>query len=284
MNKARSGAIVNGIDASVCQPDARPAIEAFITLFGTQSPSLEQIWAAMDFVWDQCGVDNRDPDPRNLAEFYSHPIWLLNGLFVEQHAESLKNRQVFTDWVASLAPSRVADFGGGYGTLGRMIAAQCPDCLIEVADPFPRPEALSISRDYHNLTFPTALNGEYDVIIATDVFEHVTDPVGVAFEVASHIAEGGYFLTANHFAPSIKCHLPMTFHFNQSWDHVMRKLGFERQCQVGYGTVYRRVVIVSDIGGARRIEWLSRILDRTPNIKGVRRLKRLSMSLWRKWA
>ena len=36
-----------GIDPSVCHPDARETIEAFI---GTKSPSVEQIWAAMDFV------------------------------------------------------------------------------------------------------------------------------------------------------------------------------------------------------------------------------------------
>jgi 2-polyprenyl-6-hydroxyphenyl methylase/3-demethylubiquinone-9 3-methyltransferase len=208
----------------------------------------------------------------------------LNGLFVDQHNESLQNREIFTNWVESLSPSRVADFGGGYGTLGRMIAAKCPKCCIEVVDPFPRPEAISISQDYHNLAFSKALNGKYDVVIATDVFEHVTDPIGVAFEVASHIEIGGYFLTANHFAPSIKCHLPATFHFNLSWDHVMKKLGFMRQSKVGYGTAYRKIELVSDIRGARRIERLSLVLDQAFNIKGARRLKRHLLSVWGRFA
>jgi hypothetical protein len=45
-----------GIDSSVCEHDAKPTIDAFLTLFETTSPSLRQIWAAMDFAWDQIGI------------------------------------------------------------------------------------------------------------------------------------------------------------------------------------------------------------------------------------
>jgi len=79
----------SGIDTSVCEDDARETIDAFLTLFGTKSPSLQQIWAAMDFVWDQIGVDNRNPDLEKLSEVYSHPVWLLNGLFIEQDEQCL---------------------------------------------------------------------------------------------------------------------------------------------------------------------------------------------------
>ena len=264
-----------GIDPSLCDDDARPAIEAFLTLFGTSSPSLQQIWAAMDFVWDSVGVDNRDPDPEKLSQFYSHPVWLLNGLFIEQHPQSLKHRDAFATWVQEIAPGRVADFGGGYGTLARAIAARCPETRVEVVDPYPRPEALRQSAGHDNLAFAEKLDGEYDVIIATDVFEHVTDPVGLACEVASHIPVGGRFLTANHFAPSIKCHLPSTFHFNQSWDRIMEKLGFVKEGRVSYGTVYRRTSAAAGIDGARRVEALSRLLHRLPKVRGSARLKRL---------
>lgn len=269
---------LSGIDPSVCEDDARPAIDAFLTLFETASPSLFQIWAAMDFVWDQIGIDNRNPDPAKLSEFYSHPVWLLNGLFIEQHEQSLKNRDAFATWVESVAPGRVADFGGEYGTLARAIAMRCPQSQVEVVDPYPRPEALRQSDRYENLAFPATLQGEYDVIIATDVFEHVTDPVGLAHEVGSHIPVGGRFLTANHFAPSIKCHLPSTFHFNLSWKRVMEKLGFEKEGRVSYGTVYRRVSVARGLSGARRVEQLSRRFYRIPKVIGSGRAKRL---LWR---
>lgn len=267
-----------GICSSICEDDARPAVDAFLTLFETRSPSLQQIWSAMDFVWDAIGVDNRNPDPKKLSEFYSHPVWLLNGLFIEQHEQSLKHRDTFATWVQSVEPGRVADFGGGYGTLARAIAARCPEAQVEVVDPYPRPEALRVSAGYENLAFAENLDSEYDVIIATDVFEHVTDPVALAGDVGRHIPVGGRFLTANHFAPSIKCHLPSTFHFNLSWDRVMEKLGFEKECRVSYGTVYRRMTPAPDLEGARKVERFSRSFDRIPKTRGRGRLKRL---LWR---
>ena len=268
-----------GIDTSICDEDARAYIEALLTMLGTSTPSVEQIWAAMDFAWDVCGADNQNPAPDSLARFYSHPVWLLNGLFIEQHIESIENRKIFADWISSLSPDRVADFGGGYGTLARMIAHQRREAQVEIVDPFPRSEAIRACEGISNLTFKKVLKGQYDVIVATDVFEHVTDPVGLAAEVAGFVASSGIFLTANHFAPSIKCHLPSTFHLNLSWDYVLRKLGFERECTVGYGTAYRRISTVIDIHGARRVEGISRELDRLSVVRRNWRVKRYLMAL-----
>lgn len=264
-----------GIDTSVCEPDVRREIDAFLTLFNTSQPSIVQIWAAMDFVWHQLEIDNRNPDPIKLSEFYSHPVWLLNGLFIEQHSDSLRHRRDFAEWVATVGAARVADFGGGFGTLGRLIARRCPQSTVEVVDPYPRPEAERLSRSYPNLHFSQELDAGYDVIIATDVFEHVLDPVGLAYEVGSHVQQGGYILTANHFAPSIKCHLPTTFHFNLSWDEVMAKLGFTKEGRVSYGDIYRKKNEQPDLRGARRVERLSRQLHQVPRVRGVNRIKRI---------
>lgn len=244
------------LDAS--EPDARAALAAFAALFGTPRPSLRQVWAAMDFVWDAIGADNRNPSPEHLSRFYSHPVWLLNGLFIEQHAESLNNRRGFTDWIASVRPRRVADFGGGYGTLARMVGAALPDASVEIVDPFPRPEAVRANAGHPNVTFADALSGEYDVIVATDVFEHVEDPVGLFLDVAQHIPVGGHALIANHFAPSIKCHLPRTFHLAATWDAVMALAGFERAASAPYGGAWRRAAPPRPERLIRRVEALSR--------------------------
>ena len=50
------------IDLSDVSHDHRATLTAFLTLFETSQPTLEQIWAAMDFVWDSLGCDNRRPD------------------------------------------------------------------------------------------------------------------------------------------------------------------------------------------------------------------------------
>ncbi|MEA1048976.1 class I SAM-dependent methyltransferase [Lamprobacter modestohalophilus] len=125
----------------------------------------------------------------------AHPVWLLNGLFIEQHAQSLDNRRRFTDWVAAQSPRRVADYGGGFGGLARMIGAACPSAEVEVIEPHPHPLAIERARRSPNVHYRPALDGEYDILIATDVFEHVPDPLGLAAETAAALKPGGHYLS-----------------------------------------------------------------------------------------
>ncbi|TVR99360.1 MAG: class I SAM-dependent methyltransferase [Rhodospirillales bacterium] len=233
--------VQDGIITEGCDGDVRPILDSFLTLFGTNKPSLEQIWAAMDFVWDNLGVNYESPNETAIDQFYAHPVWLLNGLFVEQHAESLSHRRQFTAWVAAQKPQRVADFGGGYGTLARMIAAQCPHTDVEIVDPYRRPESVRACEPYDNVRFVDDLTGPYDVIVATDVFEHVPDPLSLVFGILKHLRVGGQMLAANHFAPSIKCHLPVTFHFAETWPIFMRMAGCQFDGKVSYGQTYTKI-------------------------------------------
>ena len=260
-----------GIRADVCEPDARPAIEAFLTLFGTDRPSLEQIWAAMDFVWDALGCDNRKPTDEMFARFYGHPVWLLNGLFIEQHPLSLQHRRAFAEWVAARQPARVADFGGGYGTLARMIGERCPRTEVHIVDPYPRPEARRACATFRNVGLVEELDGRYDVVIATDVFEHVPDALGLLYDVVRHVEPGGRLLAANHFGPSMKCHLPRTFHFADTWPFFTALAGCRFDGNVSYGQAFTADTSLS--GRARRWERVSQATYRA--IGRNRRLRRL---------
>lgn len=202
-------------------------------------PTLEQMWALMDEPWVELKCDPLNMDER-VTTFYQHPVWMLNGLFVETHDQSVKNRQVFTDWAVSQQPSRVADFGGGFGGLARMIGAALSSAQVEVVEPHPHPAAIELAKNTPNVRFVSELTGEYDILIATDVFEHVPDPIGLTAETADHLRIGGQYLIANCFSPVILCHLPQLFHFNTSWDAVMRAMGLEPGAAVGYGRAYRR--------------------------------------------
>src|SRR5262249_52980834 len=115
-----------GIDTTDLAEPERTYVEALLCVIGTRKPTLRQIWAIMDFVWHDMGGNKWNPDAHMLERYYRHPVWTLNGLFIEQHTLSLQNRETFSDWVREQAPSRVADFGGGFGTLARMVAAKCP--------------------------------------------------------------------------------------------------------------------------------------------------------------
>ena len=229
-------------------------------------PTLEDIWALMDAAWDECRCNPEVMDER-ISKFYGHPVWLLNGLFIEQHAESITHRQNFTEYVASLNPKRVADFGGGYGTLARMIGARCPDAEVHIVEPYPHLSAVKLAARTPNVCYISTLQGDYDVLIATDVFEHVPDPLFLLENTVAHLRTGGEYLIANCFWPVILCHLPSTFHFRWSWDYAMVKFGLQPANLIAYGRIYRKNGPIA-AGKAKGIEQRSkrmfRIIELTP--------------------
>lgn len=244
-------------DLALITPEEQRWLAGIFKRFGGY-PSLEELWAVMDEPWRELNCDPEVMDAR-IGTFYAHPVWLLNGLFIEQHAQSLDNRRGFTDWVAAQSPRRVADYGGGFGGLARMIGAACRTAEVEVIEPHPHPLAIERARRSPNVRYRPALDGEYDILIATDVFEHVPDPLGLAAETAAALKPGGRYLIANCFQPVILCHLPQTFHFRHSWDGALRALGLEPGKAVVYGRAFMRRGHL-DIKAARDFEHRSQRL------------------------
>ncbi|MBM9614404.1 methyltransferase domain-containing protein [Desulfobulbus rhabdoformis] len=255
-----------------------PWLEAISNRYNNHYPTLEEIWQLMDEVWDDLGCDSQVMDERVTA-FYQHPVWLLNGLFIEQHDLSLENRRNFVSWVAAQNPKRVADYGGGYGTLARMIGVTCPGAEVEVIEPHPHPAAIKCAAATENVRYQTELTGEYDVLIATDVFEHVLDPLSLVEATAHHLRLNGRYLIANCFWPVIKCHLPQTFHFRYSWDSTLAAMGLSPQERVAYGRAFNRqgdLVVESARVTERRSQLIFLWLERLP-----KRLRhRLARAIW----
>ena len=215
-------------------------------------PDLEQVWALMDESWQDLGCDPKLMDDR-IAAYYDHPVWLLNGLFIEQHAQSLANREQFKNWVVKQAPQRVAEFGGGFGGLARMIGAVLSDSSVELIEPHPHPVAIARAEKTANVRYRPEMIGEFDVLLATDVFEHVPDPLQLVYETARHLRIGGCYLIANCFFPVIRCHLPQTFHFRHSWDAVLQAMGLAPKDEVAYGRAFVRHGELT-LEAARRVE------------------------------
>lgn len=44
---------------------------------------LENIWQLINMVWDEHGCNNKKLNWSNIDKFYSHPVWLLNGFYIE---------------------------------------------------------------------------------------------------------------------------------------------------------------------------------------------------------
>ncbi len=60
---------------------------------------LEQMWYLMDLIWDDYRCDSQNLNWENIGKFYSHPVWLLNGLFIAQHKISMGHRHAISDWI-----------------------------------------------------------------------------------------------------------------------------------------------------------------------------------------
>lgn len=200
-------------------------------------PILEEIWALMDLAW---ATTQADPDdPQSMARFYSHPVWTLNGIFTEIHEDSIYNRKTFADFIASTKPARIADYGGGFGALARLLAKRLPSASIDVVEPYPSELALSLCKSFSNIHFVNRLSGTYDVITALDVLEHVPAPLNLVYGLSRYTHKNSYLLLANCFYPVIKCHLPCTFYLRDTFDFLMKKMGFIPVEKVLYAQTYR---------------------------------------------
>ncbi len=218
-------------------------IKRLLTLSKHDSPELEDIWKMMDIVWDELGCNNYLINWDKISEYYRHPVWLLNGLFIEQHELSLQHRNAISDWIAAHKIHSVLDFGGGFGTLSRMIAEKNRNIMIDIYEPYPCEYAMLKTKPYPNIRFINLLNREYDCLVSLDVLEHVSDPLDILAKMIQSVKLGGYLIIANCFFPVIKCHLPSTFHLRYTFNKLTKLMGLNvvGSCEGSHATIYQKV-------------------------------------------
>lgn len=209
-------------------PQEKQSVQA---LLNSQNPNitddLEQIWYLMDKVWDEMGCDNKNIDWNKLGQYYSHPVWLLNGLFIENHDISIQVREDIANYIANSGFETIVDYGGGFGSLAKAIAQKIPDKKVFIYEPFPSEYGKRCIAEYPNITFISKLEGEFDCIIATDVLEHLEDPLESFAQMLEHLKINGEAIIGNCFYPCIKCHLPQNFHYRYSFDVFAKMMGLK---------------------------------------------------------
>lgn len=254
---------------------------AYLTGLPQSLPAVEWVWAEMDRVWDQVGLDSRRPlAGQAIGEFYRHPVWLMNGIFTALDPVSAAHREAIARYLDGKGARLVADYGGGFGELARAITRAVPDAEVSIIEPYPSRVGLERIQNEPRIKFVSDLStGRYDAIVAQDVLEHVTDPVGLAGEIAGAVREGGVVVFANCFYPVIECHLPSTFHLRQTFPMVMKALGMRYLGRVDgalHAQVFERTGRL-DLSRARRTERISRILGPLLNVarEAMSRTKRL---------
>ena len=98
--------------------------------------------------------------------------------------------QRFLDWVLPQVPrrrGRVLDFGcGASGLLAGMLAEQGFEAV--QYDPIYYPDA-------------TYRDGQFDLIVSTEVFEHLSDPIATLRHLREHLRPGGHLALQTQFPP-----------------------------------------------------------------------------------
>ena len=194
-------------------------------------PTVEWVWAEMDRIWDYYKLDNRKAlEPQTIAQFYSHPVWLMNGIFTSLDPVSEKHRDLISQFTQDKKFKVIADYAGGFGELALKMAKKSPGANIKIVEPYPSAYGLERLKGIKNIEVISELGiNEYDVIIAQDVLEHVEAPIELAIALTEAVKDNGLVIFANCFYPVIKCHLPKTFHLRHTFHYIMKVYGLEYQ-------------------------------------------------------
>lgn len=182
----------------------------------------------------------------------------------------MAHRHAITETITSLKPLTVLDFGGGFGTLARSLAVALPQTEISICEPFPPLHGILSCRPFPNIHFvPQLTTQTVDVLVSTDVLEHVPDPLSLLAAMVDAVRPAGHLFIANCFYPVIACHLPCTFHLRYSFDAFCQALGLEvlGPCEGSHAIIYRRAQVLQ------------------PDWPRLRAMERRSQRLfpWREW-
>lgn len=258
-----------------------PIERDYLASLPEDAPSHEWVCEELDRVWQQFGLDNRQPlAGQPIDAFYQHPVWLMNGLYSAADPTSALHRRAIATHVAERVPESVVDVGGGFGELGLRISEVCPSAKVHILEPFP--SAVGQARlGGANVQFVSELvDDAYEVVIAQDVLEHVEDPVGYAIELAHAVRPGGTAIFANNFTPAIQCHLPQTFHLKRTFPFVMRSLGLTYLGSVPEAAHALLFEVPGElhVSRARRVERLSHVVG--PAIEVVAMTRRRARGIF----
>jgi len=174
---------------------------------------LEQMWYLIDLVWDDYGCDNKNLNWEVIGKFYSHPVWILNCLFVEKDKVSRGHKEALSSWISNQKFDNVLDYGGGSGSLSIIISKKKSDFLISIYEPYPNDFGIRRISKFNNISFVKNLKDDYyDCLISTDVLEHVESPLKDLYQMIKSVKHNGFLVIGCPFYPMIKCHLPRNFH------------------------------------------------------------------------
>lgn len=166
--------------------------------------------------------------------------------------------------VQQLSPRKILDVGCGDGRLARAIRAICPDAVIHGCDlstvALARSEGLdrqySVDLNYEVLPDPSE---SFDLVIASEVIEHVIQPDRVLAELTRVLRQGGHVLLT---VPNVAF---WRFRVQALCGHVPSVTADDRHLHSFNASILEQLVrkaglqVVSVTGLRQRFNWLSQL-------------------------
>jgi 2-polyprenyl-3-methyl-5-hydroxy-6-metoxy-1,4-benzoquinol methylase len=208
-------------------------------------PSLQWVWDEIDRVWDSFELNNKKPLlEQDINSFYSHPVWIMNGLFSEADPISKNHRIDLAKFIDKNNMKKIADYGGGSGVFAEFLFIMNPLIVTDIIEPYPIEFFKKKILPYASINFVNNFTcNNYDAVISQSVLEHIENPIETAYEMASNVKEGGLVIFADCYYPVIKCHLPSTFYLRHTFKFIMKKMGLDfvgRIPNVDHALIFRR--------------------------------------------
>jgi len=240
-------------------------LEKYLKNFDENKPiSVENIWKIMNQVWDDTGLDKKNYNLDQLNQYYSHPVWFLNGLFVEIDQESMNNRKSIAGYFKNKENLKILDYGGGFGTLAKEIAKITPSSKVDIYEPYVSKYTYENIQDFKNIKIINNLKESYyDVLVNTDILEHIEKPIELIAFYNKCLKKGGMLISHWNFTPCIKCHLPKHFHLRYTFNIIVPLLGFTKEIKnERHGHFFKKIrnVRVEDSDKAYKREKYSKMI------------------------
>ena len=173
-------------------------------------PSNQWVWDEIDRVFDSLGLNNKKAfSDQDIDSFYNHPVWIMNGLFLEADPLSKQHQINIAKFVDENNIKNIADYGGGSGVFAEFLFIRNPLIVTDIIEPYPLEFFKKRISSYTSINFVNNFTcNNYDAVISQSVLEHVENPIETAYKMASNVKEGGLVIFADCFYPLINaiCH------------------------------------------------------------------------------
>jgi 2-polyprenyl-3-methyl-5-hydroxy-6-metoxy-1,4-benzoquinol methylase len=224
-------------------------VRNYIIRYLHSPPTIEELWGILDRVWEDMKVHGGNH--RSLIDYYSHPIWLYNGLMMEVDEVCVRKRYEIVSLAKKFHPQSILDMGGGTGALLKMAHQELPTAqrldLVDISTKL-KGHVSEILRPFGRIRVLDRSAPPYDIVFSTEVMEHLPNPFEALSTISHSLKRGGVLIGTWSFYPMIKAHLPANLCLARFFHRFIPLFGFRFLEMVKNGSIIFIFEKIKDLG------------------------------------